>query len=526
MKTTLSALLAAHIALFALACGSSDDAADPTPEDAGGDGDGDSEIDWDGGDVDEADAGDDGDEDGGTDDVVDVSDLPAIAAMPNDPGCPPAGEGTTHASDVTGTERWTAAQSPHRVTSTITIKGTLLVEACATVELAEGVSIFVGTSSNAGRLITRGTYTGRPAVFKPVRFTGAGDAFWGMIFVSERGQAQFDNTILKHGGDAGAVSTSHGGALVVRGPNDGTLRRMVRAHSLFIVDSGSFGVTLESGGGFFADSASRLLITRTGLLPTPAGYGASFEPKYPVFVEPPGIGTLPEGIYVSGRRPVATNDVILVVPRNAIAVDEQFHNFSRGYVIQTPFYMRPTSTAKLTIDPGARLLFHREPESDARVGMTLGDSSGTDQRTVTIDIQGTARLPVVFTSDAASPAPGDWMGLYLDASPPSGNVIAHARFEYAGGESGTNSFGCGPRDNDAAILITNWRPQDAFIHDVEIKDSAGGGIVCGWASNADGPDLKAGNTFSGIGNSCDVSRPQKASGLACPDSTAGEPLCL
>jgi hypothetical protein len=139
---------------------------------------------------------------------------------------------------------------------------------------------------------------------------------------------------------------------------------------------------------------------------------------------------------------------------------------------------------------------------------------------------GTAQQPIVFTSDAASPAAGDWMGLYLDASPASGNDLRHAQVLYAGGESGTNSYGCGPRDNDAAILITDWKPADAFIQNVEIHHSAAGGIMCGWSSNDAGPDLKDGNTFSNIANDCEVSRWQTEEAVRCPGRTDAAPLCL
>lgn len=483
---------------------------------------------------------DDTDEDGGsqpdggavTDAAGDGDEDAAMPPLGTD--CPePSGEGTEHTSDVVDDETWTAEDSPHNVTTSITIKGTLTIEACATVVLDPGLSIFVGGTTDEGRLITRGTRdeaTGsEPEVVKPVVFTTAStDTYWGMLFVSGLGEAEFNFTVLTRGGDAGAVSTSRGGALVARGPNDGTLRRMVTANDLYVLDSGSFGVALESGAGFKQSASARLIVQRTGKLPTPAGYGADFDPIYPVFVEPPGIGTLPPGTY-DGDDEVegADKDKILVVPRAAIAVDEQFHNYGTPYLIGGPFYMQPATTSTLSIDPGVELRFYRDSDGDTRYGMTLGDGpASTDPRLVTLDIAGTADDPIVFTSDADAPAAGDWMGLYLDGSPASGNVLSHAVISYAGGESVTNSYGCGPKDNDAAIIITDWRPDTAFITDVTIQDSAGGGIVCGWASDDGGPDFTADNTFERIANDCEVARWQNSTGLACPDRTDEAPLCL
>lgn len=447
--------------------------------------------------------------------------------------CPEAtGEGTEHATDVTDDETWTAATGPHYVTSTITVKGTLTVEACATVVLSEGVSIYIGSSTDAGKLITRGIYeeetATKPEVVRPVTFTSAADdEYWGMLFVNGLGTAEFNTTALIRGGDAGAVSTSRGGALVARGPNDGTLRRMIAANILLVMESGSFGVTLESGAGFEESASSAMLVEGTGRLPTPAGYGASFDPVYPVFVEPPGVGTLPPGIYYgSTEASFAENDKILVVPRSAIAVDEQFRARGVPYLIHGDFYMRPATDATLTIEPGVELRFHVDPNGSNRGRMSIGDGASVDPRPVKLDIQGTADNPIVFTSDAPAPAAGDWVGLYLDASPTTGNKLSHARILYAGADSGTNSYGCGPRDNDAAILITDWRPDDSFIQNVEVRDSAGGGIMSGWASDTEGPDLKSGNVFVDIANGCDVSRWQNASGTACPERTDEAPLCF
>jgi hypothetical protein len=448
--------------------------------------------------------------------------------------CPEVvGPGSKHSSDVSGNETWSAASGPHYITTSITVKGTLTVEACASVVLSKGVSVYVGSSTDPGRLITKGVYeeatATRAELIKPVSFSSAvEDEYWGMLFVNGLGEAEFNSTVLIHGGDASAVSTSRGGSLVVRGPNDGTLRRMVTANLLLVMESGSFGITLESGAGFKESAGAGILVQGTGRLPKPAGYGASIDPIYPVFVEPPGVGTLPPGMYYgSTEETFAENDKILVVPRNAIAVDEQFHDRGVPYLLKnTSFYMRPSTTATLTIDPGVELRFHHDPQSGARIGMTIGDGASVDPRAVKLDIQGTAEKPIVFTSDAKLPAAGDWSGLYLDMSPSAGNKLTHARILYAGAESGTNSYGCGPKDNDAAILITDWRPDDAFIQSVEISASAGGGIMCGWHADTAGPDLKSGNTFSQIANGCAVSKWQAATGLACPGRSEEAPLCL
>ena len=293
------------------------------------------------------------------------------------------------------------------------------------------------------------------------------------------------------------------------------------------MESGSFGVTLESGAGFEESASSAMLVQGTGRLPRPAGSSASYDPMYPVFVEPPGVGTLPPGAYYgSTEATFAENDKILVVPSRAIAVDEQFHERGVPYLIHGDFYMRPATDATLTIDPGVELRFYVDPNGSTKGRMSIGDGASVDPRPVKLDIQGTAEKPIVFTSDAEAPAAGDWVGLYLDASPSAGNKLTYAQVLYAGADSQTSSYGCGPGDNDSAILITDWRPADAFIQNVEIAASAGGGIMSGWSSDEDGPDLKSGNVFTDIANGCDVSRWKNVTAPACPGRTDEAPLCF
>ena len=248
---------------------------------------------------------------------------------------------------------------------------------------------------------------------------------------------------------------------------------------------------------------------------------------YPVFVEPPGVGTLPPGAYYGSTEADLRRE--RQDPGGAVARSRWT---SSSTSVECPIWSTATSTcapatdATLTIDPGVELRFYVDPDGSTKGRMSIGDGASVDPRPVKLDIQGTAEKPIVFTSDAETPAAGDWVGLYLDASPSAGNKLTYAQVLYAGADSQTSSYGCGPRDNDAAILITDWRPDDAFIQNVEIGASAGGGIMSGWSSDEEGPDLKSGNVFAEIANGCDVSRWKNATDTACPGRTDEAPLCL
>ncbi|MER2634280.1 MAG: hypothetical protein ABTQ30_10500 [Rhizobiaceae bacterium] len=76
-------------------------------------------------------------------------------------GCAaPTGGGTDHSGSIAASEAWTAAASPHRIATDVTVSAaaTLTLEACTIVELAPGASLRVD-----GKLVARGAL-GRPVV--------------------------------------------------------------------------------------------------------------------------------------------------------------------------------------------------------------------------------------------------------------------------------------------------------------------------------------------------------------------------
>jgi len=62
----------------------------------------------------------------------------------------------------------------------------------------------------------------------------------------------------------------------------------------------------------------------------------------------------------------------------------------------------------------------------------------------TLVAQGTSTDPVIFTSAKATPAPGDWAGIWLATS--NGSQLDHVIFEYAGGDAAIGPLNCGPID--------------------------------------------------------------------------------
>jgi len=80
-----------------------------------------------------------------------------------------------------------------------------------------------------------------------------------------------------------------------------------------------------------------------------------------------------------------------------------------------------TGNAILTIEAGATLLF----ESGAEIDVGNQDNAG-------LVAVGTATSPITLTSAAATPAAGDWTGIYFGSNVMGGTKIAYAKLSYCG----------------------------------------------------------------------------------------------
>lgn len=453
----------------------------------------------------------------------------AIACVPDAPAgecVEPTGEGTTHQGAINADETWTADASPHVVTGAITIRGaTVTLEPCAVVLLQKGFGIEVGETPGGApaALVAHGavaTLDGaevrRPVSFR--RFAGAEP--WGSLRAAATGVLDLEHVDLVGGGDPDTAQNFGGTVVGLGAAGNAGLTPNVRVVDVVIEGSGGFGVNLQQRAAFHADSAG-LVVSGSGALPALSAVDTS----YPIYLDGPALTSMPAGSYTGNAR-----DEIFVANAQSMP-DPSLTIHDRGvpYHLGNGLGMAPDGTAAegalsiLTIEAGVTLKVHNGGAANT-VSVNLGVSSGATPdliRPVCLIAEGSASAPIVFTSADDSPVAGAWGGLEWHGGPPTGNVMRNVRVEFAGADSGTASFGCGPGDNDAALIITNWRPADAFIQDSTFADSAGGGIVSGWVSDEDGPDLKSGNTFERIANGCDVARWQDTDG--CP---ADPPLCL
>jgi hypothetical protein len=443
-----------------------------------------------------------------------------------DPRCPPpTGPGTMHDTTISADETWTAAASPHIVTFNISVQNaTLTIEPCAVVQIRKGFTITVGaTSGPTAALVAHGESVdvpGQAAVIRGITFERADATMpWGSLRAFPTGRIDFEHVHLSGGADPDTAQNL-GGTIIGAGPggNTGTTPN-VRLVDVTVESSAGFGVNLL-GRSVFSPDSTRVTITGAGMTP-----GTSTLARYPLSVEGPAVSTIPSGTYTGN----AIDAIRLANATSLLDANILFPLRGVPYHVENSFSMSPQTSVQagglstLTIEAGVTIKFSNGGPANIW-SMTLGSSNGmlpVNIFPVRVIAQGTASQPIVLTSSAPTPAAGDWGGIEWRGGPAAGNVMSHVHIEYAGGDSGTAGFGCGEADNDAALIIANWRPDDVFLTDSTISNSATGGIVSGWQTDLNGPNLVGNNSFTNVAR-CRVSRWRDDNGT-CPSTP---PVCL
>jgi len=108
------------------------------------------------------------------------------------------------------------------------------------------------------------------------------------------------------------------------------------------------------------------------------------------------------------------------------------------YVISD--FIAVNTGAVLTIEPGVTLRF------TGTAGIDVGGDG--DGQLVAV---GTAADPIVFTSDANPPLPGDWRSIHLFDGTMTGTKIAHAKLDYCGADHSGCIIGDGVATNHVTL---------------------------------------------------------------------------
>jgi hypothetical protein len=192
--------------------------------------------------------------------------------------------------------------------------------------------------------------------------------------------------------------------------------------------------------------------------------------SYPVQVRADMVGQLSNNTY-GGNNPNA-----IEVVGQAVTTSQTWLNEGVPYVI---------TTADITLQNGSILTL--EPGVQMRFSTGIGLNVGLGASTGGLFAVGTVAEPIVFTSNQASPAPGDWKGLNftnstIDASTQLGYVIV----EYGG--AGTNN-------SNIRIDNANFPIQHSTI-----RNSSGYGIRLSSSNPSVNFNSITGNPLFGLSN--------------------------
>lgn len=395
----------------------------------------------------------------------------------------PNGTVVTHSTNISADETWAGNGVTHQVPNDISITGsaTVTVQPCALVALGAGHSINV--TGNA-RLVSAGTSATNFVLFERANASQA----WGILRgTSATSLIELHWTELQGGGAFGGQYDNPGIAAV--GPGYGVAPAAVlKIDNVVIQSSQGVGVYLDANAAFTADSQN-LTITGAG----------SFAIRTTMM----SLGSIPTGSYTGN----AHDEFMIIGPNANVFGDLTIHDRGVPVRIQTAGFTvaasgNVTTPVTLTLEPGVILLFPKANATTPGARVIFGGNGNSPNNKVgVLHAVGTQAKPIILTSGEANPAPGDWVGVWLDTA--TGSRLDYVGIGYAGADSSIISANCRPtntRDN-AALIVGDFEaqyvpPADLITNSV-IAYSAGFGIDAVWqAGTYNTPDLTSGNQFT------------------------------
>jgi hypothetical protein len=395
-----------------------------------------------------------------------------------------------HSSNVTADETWAGDGTVHVIPNPISIiaPATVTIGACATVKIASGAGIDVSGDMGGGvnaKLVANGaTVAGdlNPVVFQ--NMNGDLTSSWGRLRgFNKNSLLEFHWTYLFGGGNVGGSQLN----AVVSMNGSSTLPDPTLKVDNVVVDAPAGAGIYFSDAAFTADSTV-LQVQNT----------ADASVAMPAMA----LGSI--GASMLG----ASSDIKVVENANifdnlTIATRVPIHFKTDGVQVGG---LAPTFVPNVTLTIGAGATLKFEGNTGPPM-VTFGDVGQAQDKNAALVVQGTALNPVTFTSGAATPAPGDWAGLWLRTS--NGSQIDHAIIEYAGGDAAIGPSSCGPIDpsinqrarNTAALFVGDgadqqYVPPTGLVTNTTFRNNTGNyAIDSVWESSGFGPTLNATNVF-------------------------------
>lgn len=337
----------------------------------------------------------------------------------------PAYSATIVNQPITQNSTWNVTNSPYIVIGAVSVNSggsnpiTLTIEPGVEIRF-DNTYMYQGSQlsfGDKGRLFASGTAA------QPVNFTSnstmpqAGD--WsGLNFNSPLANAM-ENCTVAYGGAGG----SNGFNVNCAGNTNLTLRNCVIRGSLH------YGLL----AGY---SAAPVLVNST----------FADNQGIPAEVPAQAVGDISGAVFSNN-----TNNVI-VVKGNSVAKNATWRNHGIPYVVKGGVFFlgQPSAPVTLTIEPDTVVKFSKEMTGYLTIGVE------PDVR-ATLIARGNASAPIIFTSDNATPAPGDWGAITFTRAAVN-SALEYCTIEYAG---------------STALHITNSSP---VIRNCTIRNNAGTAI--------------------------------------------------
>jgi len=394
----------------------------------------------------------------------------------------PNGTVVNHAANIAASETWAGDGVTHMVPTSISINGsaTVTVQPCALVTLGQGASITV--NGNA-KLVAAGTSDTRFVSFLRADVNQA----WGILRgTSATSLIELHWTVLQGGGAFGGQYSNPGIAVAGAGYAS-PLAPVLKVDNVVIQSPQGVGVYLDANAAFTADSQALLITGGSG---------------YAVMTTMMALGSLPPGTYTGN----GIDEVFIIGPNANVFGDLTIHDRGIPVRIQTgSLRVAPAGTSTtpvtLTLEPGVVLKFPKSSPTTPGARVIFGSNGNSPNNVVgVLNAIGTPAKPIIFTSGEAVPAPGDWVGLWLNTA--SGSRLDNVVISYAGAFSGIVSNNCRPNNtpDDAALIVgdfeTQYVPPANLITNSRIDNSASYGIDAIWQSGFfNDPNLTASNVF-------------------------------
>lgn len=352
---------------------------------------------------------------GETDEAEETDD----AEVTSDPDCVISGRLTDETTLGADCELYTVPEN-------LRVEATLSIEPGVTLVFGRDTTLEV---SSSGSLVAVGTED------EPITFTGeqASRGYWKGITFDRSGDAEnrLESVVVEYGG---GPSQRHGPANV-RLEGTGSSRSLLSVSNSTLRES--------EGYGLFVDRWSALE-TFDGNVLTGNALGAASVAS-----------TSADDLDSSSTYAGNDRDVVLV---EGVTIDEDRE--IRWPALDADLLVSDGTLVhgRLTVDPGATLLFGQDASIDVR--STAGG----------LTAEGTAEEPITFAGE--QPTPGYWKGLGFVDSNSVHNVLRHAIVEGGGSAGFYGGFAGGPPAN-VTIAASSSSTSRLTLSDVSLRDSGG-----------------------------------------------------